>query len=368
VRALVDAHHLGLSQTGNETWVRNVLAGLSALDGQAAAPVDDLHVAVTRAGLPEVAEHVRASNTHVVSASSSRRLAVDLPLVLHSVRPDALLVQYTLPPLCRTPSVVVVHDLSFERPEASQWIPRASLLRYRRTIRASARRARRVLVPSAFTKADLVERYRLPESSVIVAGNALDPELAAALRAVPRVTAPDRLVVLAVGTVLPRKNLEVVAAAVAVLRDKGLPVVLRLVGPTPPAGRAALARMSDLLGEGLEVLGQVSTADLAAAYRCAQVLAFPSLFEGFGIPLVEAMAAGTPVVSSDATCLPEVGGSAVLYAAPTDVEAWVDALHLVLTDAATAARLADTGRAQAATFDWSVTAAAVAQALAEAAA
>jgi glycosyltransferase involved in cell wall biosynthesis len=366
VRVLVDAHHLGLAQTGNETWVRNVLAGLADLDPE--PQQGHLHAAVTSAGRAEVARHLAADCTHLVSASSSRRLAIDLPSVLRVVRPDALLVQYTLPPLCRVPAAVVVHDLSFERPEASQWIPRASLLRYRATIRSSAGRARRVLVPSQFTKADVVERYSLPESTVVVAGNALDPALATALAAAPRVTLPDRLVVLAVGTVLPRKNLEVVAAAVSVLRDKGLPAVLRLVGPTPPAGLSALDRMAGLLGDGLEVVGTVSTTELAAAYRSAQVLAFPSLFEGFGIPLVEAMAAGTPVVSSDATCLPEVGGNAVLYASPTDVEAWVDALHLVLTDSATATRLAEAGQRQAATFDWSVTAAAVAQALAEAAA
>jgi glycosyltransferase involved in cell wall biosynthesis len=362
VRALVDAHHLGLSQTGNETWVRNVLAGLASDDS------DELHVAVTEAGRAQVAGYVPSARTHVVSVRSSRRLAVDLPRVLRSVRPDALLVQYTLPPLTRVPGVVVVHDLSFERPEARAWIPRASLLRYRTSIRSSAERARRIVVPSEFTKADLVELYGISEESVVVAGNAVDPALAAALRAIPRATPDDQLVVLAVGTVLPRKNLEVVAAAVETLRAEGLPAVLRLVGPTPPAGRDALARMSARLGADLEVSGLVSTEALAAAYRSAHVLAFPSLFEGFGIPVIEAMAAGTPVVSSNATCLPEVGGDAVLYAAPREPAAWVDALRSVLTDAATASRLAAAGTARAATFDWSRSAEQTHRALQEAAA
>ena len=358
---LVDAHHLGQGQTGNETWARNVLAGLA--DGS-----DEVHVAVTASGRSHLPDDFPPTRRHLVSSRGLRRLAVDLPRVVRAVRPGALLVQYTLPPLCPVPGVVVVHDLSFERPEAAQWIPRASLTRYRTTIRASAVRARRVLVPSEFTRADLIERYGIAADRVIVAGNAVDPALIEALRTTPRPPAGDRLVVLAVGTVLPRKNLEVLAGAVCDLRRTGLPVVLRLVGPVPEAGRAALARMVAVLGPALEVVGVVDTAGLAAAYRSAQVLAFPSLFEGFGIPLVEAMAAGTPVLSSDATCLPEIGGDAVLYAPPGSVQAWREQLRLVLTDRATADRLVLAGTARAQAFSWSASAAAARLALHEAAA
>lgn len=363
MRALVDAHHLGGSHTGNETWARNIVAGLA--DGPSD---DDLHVAVTAAGRAEVADRVRPDHTHLVSGNSSRRLLVDLPVALRRSRPDALLVQYTLPPLTRVPGVVVVHDLSFERPEAAEWIPRASLARYRATIRSSATRARRVVVPTEFTRDDVVERYGIAPERIVVAGNALDPELAAALRSTPRAEPDDRLVVLAVGTVLPRKNLDVVADAVLRLRAEGLPAHLRLVGPTPPAGRSALARIHARLGDALEVSGMLPTEGLAAAYRSSHVLAFPSLFEGFGIPLVEAMAAGTPVVSSDSTCLPEVGGDAVLYAAPREPQAWVDALRLVLTDPATARRLSEAGTLRAATFDWVRSTASTRRALHEAAA
>ena len=361
MRALIDAHQLGRSQTGNETWARNILAGLTSTGS------DELHVAVTEAGRPDLAGRIPADRTHVVAGRSARRLAVDLPRVLRSVRPQSLLVQYTLPPMSRVPGVVVVHDLSFERPEARDWIPRPSLLRYRASIRASAVRARRVVVPSQFTKDDVIQRYGVHEDRVMVAGNALDSALEVALRSTPRSTRGDQLVVLAVGTVLPRKNLEVLACAVDTLRDEGLPVVLRLVGPLSGAGCQALGRMSDRLGAALEVTGVVDTAGLAAAYRCADVLAFPSLFEGFGIPLVEAMAAGTPVVSSDSSCLPEIGGDAVLYAAPHRPDAWVDALRLVLTDQATAARLAAAGTARSVEYDWGRSAETVRRALAEAA-
>lgn len=363
MRVLVDAHQLGLAQTGNETWVRNVLAGLAD-----AGSDDDLHVAVTEAGRSELPAGLAPGRTHLVSPSSSQRLAFELPRLLRSLRPDALLVQYTLPPLTRVPGVVVVHDLSFERPEAKQWIPAASLLRYRTTIRASATRARRVLVPSEYTKADVVDRYGIAADRVMVAGNAVDPTLIAALAATRRAEPDDRLVVLAVGTVLPRKNLEVVATAVRLLRSQGLPVILRLVGPTPPGGRMALARMSARLGDSLEVTGMVSTQGLAQAYRSAHALAFPSLFEGFGIPLIEAMAAGTPVVSSDATCLPEIGGDAALYAPPDDPDRWAEALRLALIDRTTREALVVAGTERAKTFAWSRSAERTSRALHEAAA
>jgi glycosyltransferase involved in cell wall biosynthesis len=361
VTALIDAHQVGLGQTGNETWARNVVQ----------AVVDrgrcDAHVAVSRQGARSLAETVEPDRLHVVSDSSSRRLAVDLPLLAYRVRPGALLVQYTLPPLVRVPGVVMVHDLSFERPEARDWIPPRTLLRYRATIRAGVRRAVRVLVPTEWTRRDMVERYGLDEGRVEVAGNAVDAELAGHLARCQLTPPSDRLVVLAVGTVLPRKNLRVAATAVARLRTEGLPVVFRLVGPVPVAGRLELARMSACLGPALEVTGQVTTRDLAHAYLTSHALAFPSLFEGFGIPLVEAMAAGLPVVSSDATCLPEVGGDAVRYACPSDVDAWTDALRQVLTDRDTTARLAAAGRRRAAEYCWDRTAAAVERALAEAA-
>lgn len=358
---LIDAHHLGQGQTGNETWARNVVAGLA--DGP-----DEVHVAVTAAGLRHLPPGFGRARSHLVSARSVRRLAFDLPRVAGAVRPDVLLVQYTIPPLCRVPAVVVVHDLSFERPEAAQWIPRGSLTRYRATIRHSAVRARRILVPSEYTRMDLIDRYRIDADRVSVAGNAVDPALLDALGRTPRPLRGDRLVVLAVGTVLARKNLEVLALAVRDLRRSGLPAVLRLVGPVPEAGRGVLARMAAVLGPALEVRGVVDTAGLAAAYRSAQVLAFPSFFEGFGIPLVEAMAAGTPVVSSDATCLPEIGGDAVLYAPPDSVQAWREQLRAVLTDSATTDRLVLAGLARAQTFSWAASSAAARVALLEAAA
>ncbi len=361
--ALIDAHHLGQGQTGNETWARNVVAELGRRPGQD-------HLAVTPAGRISLPNSWSAGRVHQVSSFSSRRLAYDLPRLTHRLRPEAMLVQYTLPLFGarRVPGVVVVHDLSFERPEAAAWITPGTLARYRATIRASVRCARMVLAPSEWTKRDIVHTYGIDHDRVLVAGNALDEKLAAALAETPIDRRDTCLTVLTVGTVLPRKNLVVVARAVSVLRGRGLPARLRMVGPIPAAGHACAREIQGMLGDSLEILGPVSTANLARAYRSADVLAFPSRFEGFGIPLVEAMAAELPVVSSTATCLPEVGGTAARYADPDDVEAWAEALAAVLTDGDERRRLTAAGVDRAAGFRWSDTVDAVSAALEAAAA
>jgi glycosyltransferase involved in cell wall biosynthesis len=362
VPALIDAHHLGQGQTGNETWARNVVAELARRPSRT-------HVAVTAAGRATLPDTWTPDRVHEVSMSSSRRLAYDLPRLTRRLRPDALLVQYSLPPFAsrHVPGVVMVHDLSFERPEASAWIAPRTLARYRTTIRSSVRRARIVLVPTEWTRLDVLRTYGLAPDRVAVAGNAVDAELAQQLAAIPRAKAGEESVVLAVGTVLPRKNLLVLARAIRVLRSQGEPVRLRVVGPIPMAGQATARQLREVLGDALDLVGPVPVARLAQEYRSADLLAFPSLFEGFGIPVVEAMAAGLPVVSSTATCLPEVGGNAARYADPDDVEAWAATLGELLGAPEERARLAAAGLVRAGSFSWRDTADAVETALLRAA-
>lgn len=355
-QAIVDVHQVGLGETGNETWARNVLR---VLEGDGGAP---LHYAASAVGAPQVRLLAGDERVHVVSGSSARRLAVDLPRLLLRWRPEAVLVQYTLPP-SRTPGVVAVHDLSFLQAEAVEWIPRSTLRRYRLTIGSSVRRARAVLVPTEYTQHDVCRHYGVDPARVLIAPLAVDPELVGRPRAERSSSHPGKRV-LCVGTTLPRKNLIVAARAVARLRAAGDDVRLRLVGPSRPAGQRSVGDMRGLLGDALEVVGPVSAAALAQEYADADVLAFPSLFEGFGLPLLEAMNAGTPVVSSTGTCLPEVAGGAALLVDPRDVDGWADALARVLRDADLANDLVSRGLTRAAGFSWERTGAAVRQALA----
>lgn len=345
VKVLVDVHQLGLGETGNETWARNVLLELEA------EPRDlEVEYAITRAALPQLS--LDPARLHLVAGSSARRLLRDVPLAVRRAQAEVVVAQYTLP-LVRVPGVVVIHDLSFESRESRAWIPPATRARYKATIGTSARRARVVLAPTEYTRRELIERYRLRPERVLLAPLALDPALAP--RAAPRRSQRSHHVVLCVGTLLPRKNLPVVAQAVCRLRAGGDDVRLRLVGPVRDAGRDDLGRMQAMLGEALDVVGMVSQEQLLREYEEADVVALPSKFEGFGFPLLEAMAAGTPVISSTATCLPEVSGGAALLADPDDVLEWETALRRVLGDDDLARELRRRGLTRVGDFSWAHT-------------
>lgn len=359
---LVDAHYLGMRQTGNETWTRNMVIGLM---GQASA--GELEVAVSPTGSRELAAlGLRAS--YVLSDSSARRLLIDLPRVLRQARATAVLCQYTAP-LSRVPAVLAVHDLSFEDPRSAQWLPARSRARMRLSVAQSCRRAAVVLVLSEWGRQDLLRRYELPADRVRVVSAAVDPalrELVASSSSPPRDRARFR--VLAVGNVLPRKNLGVLAEAVQGLVAAGIDAELRVVGQVPAPGRAVAERMSRTLRERLTMTGYVSMSELAKEYVAADVLAFPSLYEGFGIPVVEAMTAGLPVVASTATCLPEIVADAGLLAEPGDVGGWTSQLGRLAADAPLRDVLASRGRARSRDFSWDLSATTALHALRDAAA
>ncbi|HTW21834.1 MAG TPA: glycosyltransferase family 1 protein [Mycobacteriales bacterium] len=354
---LIDVHHVGGRQTGNETWAANIARELATSPG-----VEPLAFAATAAGCDEVAA-LTGRTPRIVSARAIRRVAVDLPRVASSVRAAALLVHYTMP-LTRRPCVVVVHDLSPFDPDSTDWLPAAFRARVRASIRRSARSAAALLVPSEFTRQGVIERFGVDPDRVSVAPNAVDPGLAQLIDAVPRSegrSGTNR--VLVVGNVLPRKNLGTVAAAVAALRATGLEIELRVVGRVPDAGREIERDLRHRLGEAVSFTGYVSPAQLAAEYVAADLLAFPSLFEGFGIPVLEAMYAGIPVIVSHAGSLPEVAGDAGLVVPSLDVDGWRAAIGDLLDDAPRRRELVAAGHRRVAEYSWAASAAAALDAL-----
>jgi glycosyltransferase involved in cell wall biosynthesis len=363
-RFLLDVHHLGLRQTGNEVWARNVVRAIESFGTSHGDR--EVHYALTDRGIADLPRSVGAERRHLVSTSSAKRLALDLPALCRRLRPDALLVQYTLP-LTRVPGVVMIHDLSFEDPSAAEYMSRRALLRYRATVRLSARLARRITVPSAFTKDAIITKYHCKERAIMVASPALDPNLRALLSGLPSTTSDTGRTVLCVGNVLPRKNLEVVAHAVSRLRRRGKPISLLVAGSVPPAGQAIADRIRALLGSAVDFTGHVPLSELARCYRAADVFCFPSRYEGFGIPLLEAMAAEVPIVASTAASLPEVASDAAAYAAPDDPDGWAAVIDRVLNDTAAASQLVSAGRARLAAYRWEDAAATVLDALDQAA-
>ena len=158
--------------------------------------------------------------------------------------------------------------------------------------------------------------------------------------------------VLSVGTIEPRKGLDTLAAAVTGLRDRHPDVTLVLAGPT------GWLSVPGLDGPGVRRLGKVDEPTLDALYRRAELFALPSRYEGFGLPVLEAMARGCPVIASDATALPEVVGDAGRLVPPGDVPGWTAAIDDLLGDAGLRADLAARGLRRAAEFSWAATASA----------
>jgi glycosyltransferase involved in cell wall biosynthesis len=261
--------------------------------------------------------------------------------LVHS--PDSFL------PLARgCPGVLTVHDLGFEAIPGD--MPRRTELKYRTLLRAGARSAQRVICPSRFTAADVVARYGVPEERIRVI-----PE-APALPAGDEVP-PDGPYVLAAGDLRPKKNLAVLIAAYRQLRRDGLPHRLVLAGADLGLGGELRSQTG---GEPVELTGFVSDARLDALIRGAAALVVPSLYEGFGLIVLEAMARGCPVLLARAGALPETGGDAAVYFDPADPGELAARLRAVLDDPAELARLGAAGRAHAARFSWEQTAAATA--------
>ncbi|MBM2849170.1 MAG: hypothetical protein HW418_2112 [Anaerolineales bacterium] len=265
---------------------------------------------------------------------------------------------FTLPPVRRgTRTLLTVHDLSFIRdPESATPVLRHYL---NAVVPRSVARADHVLADSQATRADLVELYRTPAEKISVLYSGVHESFQpvtdlAAVRA--RYSLGDAPFVLAVGTLQPRKNyvrLIQAFAAISNLQPRTSNLHLVIAGDKGWRYDAIFAEVEKLgLRDRVMFPGFVADADLPALYSAARVLAYPSIYEGFGLPMLEAMACGTPVVTSTASCMPEVAGDAALLVPPTDVDALAAALDRALTDEALRADLIARGRARARQFSW----------------
>ena len=268
---------------------------------------------------------------------------------------------FVLPPVRGgIPTLLTVHDLSFVHYPAT--FP-ANLVAYlNRVVPRSVARATHILADSQSTKRDLAAIWRVPDDKVTVLYSGVNERFrpvtdATALAAVrARYGLGDRPYVLAVGTVQPRKNYELLVRAFRAVAQAG-PHVLVIAG-----GRGWLTEGLDAeitrqgVADRVILPGFVDDADLPALYSAADLFVFPSLYEGFGLPLLEAMACGVPVISSDASSLPEVaatgGEPTALLLPPGDEAAWSAAMLRLLTDETARQRLITAGVAQAARFTW----------------
>ncbi len=266
---------------------------------------------------------------------------------------------YVLPPLARTRSVVTIHDCIHLR--FPQYLPNRAALTYARTqMGSAARRADHILTVSEASKRDILHFFPVGPEKITVIHNAIHEHFAApppeedVRRIAERYQLQDAFL-LYVGNVKPHKNLERLLDAFHLLRQTpGLePVKLVMIGDEISryaALRRAVHRYN--LHKYVRFLGFLPDEMLAIVYRLASVFVFPSLYEGFGLPPLEAMASGTPVVTSNVSSLPEVVGDAALLVDPTNADDIANAIRRILTEPALAADLSARGLARARTFSW----------------
>ncbi len=358
MRIGINAFALGTEADGTQTYVRNLTRALAAVDRANHYSLLMLPSS-QRIAVPESANMER-----LVVRNRLGRLPVPLAssLALLRARLDLVHVQFAAPLLCPTRIVVTVHDIMFDR--HPEFFTPSDLAQLRARVPRTLRHAAAVLTVSEYSRRDIIRHYGLSPERVVVTPNAADPMFApvrdpARLAMVrTRYGTGDRFVLFA-GALKPNKNLPAVVDAYVRLRHADA-IRHRLVLVGAQANQImddvfAPARHSGYAAD-IVLTGHVPTDDLVALYSAAQLFVQPSIFEGFGLPVLEAMTCGTAVVTSSVTSMPEVAGEAALLVDPRDVDGLAEAMRHVLTNTALRQRLEIAGLQQASRFSWERTA------------
>lgn len=354
----VDAHSLARPRSGVEVYLENILRYLEA-------PGLDLRLLTDIAPRQVPPQGIEVISVPFTSAQTGRNLMAPvwfhwaLARAVRRMRADLLWSPYFFVPLgCRTPTVATVHDTNPLDIKAKCHPPLwkryfLAMLGY------SARRARHIIVPSQRIADNLGRFFGTPASRISVVGHGVAPEFSSPVREEvvaelrERLGVPGRFI-LFVGSLNDRKNAITLLRAYAELpRELREEVQLVIVGPGGSDEQLVKRFIAEKGLSGRAILaGYIEPAPLTELYKVAEVFALPSLCESFGLPIVEAMAAGVPVLTSNVTSLPEVAGDAALLLPPTEVAAWREALSRLLADDALREDLRQRGLARARLYSW----------------
>jgi glycosyltransferase involved in cell wall biosynthesis len=351
----IDGHMIGSRETGNETYVVQLAAALGRLGGyryQLYTPQPQL--------VPSELLTVKSISVRPFpDAPSMVRIPWLYPRAARADAVSLLHMTYIAPPRAPCPIVLTVHDVSY-RIFPEFFSPRVRLL-LGLLVGPSVRRAAAVITVSECARQDIIRFYRVSPRRVVVTPEAAGPQytpqpVGEKERVRVLYSLPQRYV-LAVGNVQPRKNLPRLIEAFGVLVQDSPDVDLIIAGRSAWRGSEVEAVVTRLgLDERVRFTGYVPDTDLPALYSGATLFCYPSLYEGFGLPPLEAMACGTPVITSNVASLPEVVGDAGVMVDPTSVRDIAAALRRLLTNEEARREYQIKGLGRAAQFSWERTA------------
>lgn len=360
MRIAIDAHSVGAKLAGNESYATNLIEALAQVDS-----VNEYTLYVTtreaQARFSQRWPNFRVQTT--LPHTPLIRIPLTLAAELRKHPVDVLHVQFTAPPFCPCPVVVSVHDLSFEH--LPQTFNRRSRTQLRLTVRHSVRRAARILTLSEHTRRDMIETYgtsperitAIPLAAPSYFGRVQEEK---ELQRVRHIYGIEGDYILCVSSIQPRKNLPRLVRAYASLRNKRGPGKLPklvLVGKCAWLYDETLRSIEEgKMKDSVILTGYVPQSDLPALYSGSVCFVYPSYFEGFGLPPLEAMKCGTPVIAGNRTSLPEVVGDAGILVDPFDVSAIAAAIERIVDDSDFRHQLSVRGLARSRIFDWRETA------------
>ena len=356
MRFAVDAHAIGRHLTGNEVYVRSLLNAFAAQDQDC----EFVAYVSSDSAAQSIPSNIR---TRRISANPFLRLGFDLALKVRQDKPDLLHVQYTAPLGCNVPVVVSVHDVSFlEHPE---YFTRDRAWQLQWTVRRTVYSAAKILTGSEFSKSSILKVYGdLDEDKVVVVPNAAASEFRPIAREAATAVVRERFsiaapFILSVGDLQPRKNQIGLIRGFARLVNAypQLKQNLILAGKETWFGdQVHKAARDSGVADRIQFFGFVSDQDLLQLYNACDLFVFPSFYEGFGLPALEAMACGRAVTCSHTSALPEVVDGAAILFDPYAVDEIVRALADLLLDSELRARMERLGLQRAAHFSWQKTA------------
>ena len=359
MRIAIDAHAIGHNLAGNGIYTFNLICNLVRC-----FPLHDWFLYITDTGKEKLPEDVlKASKVRILKSKTPiYRYAIEMPRLISKDKPDVFHFQYQGPLWCNCPMVNTVHDISYDR--LPEYFTLDDRVRMKLLCPYFMKRSKKILTVSHFSRKEIIKRYGFDENKVLTAYNGVDRDLFFHDKSRDdtkklKLLGIEDSYLLFVGSLQPRKNIEGVLIALATgVITKYPELKMVIAGPKGwlSGGIDKVIKKYPFLKRLAIFLGHVEDETLRILYNNCIAVTYVPFYEGFGLPVVEAMACGAPVIASNVTSLPEIGGDAVRYVDPYNIQGMADAICNVLSSQSVRHTMIEKGLKQAKKFSWKTTA------------